>query len=160
MGYPKGEGVTNPAGHIWENGTYIRGDGCALPPVIEPSGGISMSLDNLIIWSRVHLAHLKGKGSLNKKNRDTMYFGCEPEGWYDFDYFNSFVTGYSMGWFNFTMGEDEYIGHSGSTDSYYSSIGVNLNEKQALVFVTNTYSEQVEEAAREICSLIHERSIK
>ncbi len=159
LGYPANEGVTNPAGHILKDYLYIEGVGCALPPVIEPSGGISMSLENLIIWSRVQLAQLAGKGSLSKENGEAIFFHPEQKGWYSFDYYNTYVTGYSMGWFNFTMGDDEYIGHGGSNESYYASIGINLTNKRALVFVINAYSDSVEEAAREICALIHERSI-
>lgn len=158
FGYPEGAGVTNPAGHILKDNTYVPGDGCALPPVILPSGGISMSLENLIKWSRVHLNHLRGNSILSRKNCDRMYFDREQKGWYSFPYNSTYVTGYAMGWFNFKMGETEYIGHSGTTESYYASMGINLNGKRALVFLTNAYSDSVEAAASEICTLIDGRT--
>lgn len=158
LGYPQGAGVVNPAGHVMIDGAHVPGDGCALPPVILPSGGISMSLENLIIWSRVHLELLNGKSTLSEKSRNRMYFDKDQKGWYSFPYYNTFVTGYAMGWFNFTMGDTEYIGHSGTSESYYASIGINLDKRRALVFMTNAYSDSVEAAAREICALIDLRT--
>ncbi len=144
-GWPCDSNPMYPLGHTLNGDTLKQGRPFEFAAAIEPSGHISMSLENLIKWSRVHLAILSGSDTtLSKRNRDCMYYGRKE---------------YAMGWYNFEIGGVKFLSHTGIVDSFFASMGINVDKNQALLFLVNAYGPAVESAANEIYMLIHERTM-
>jgi D-alanyl-D-alanine carboxypeptidase len=160
IGWPVESDPDNPRGHLEKEEGFIPGRSFELATAIQPSGDISLSLENFILWGKLNLALLEGSDStLSSENRDIFYYGQEEQNqnWYPFEYGDMKFTGYSMGWYNTELYGTPYLLHMGSSESFYASIGIDLKENRVSVVLMNAYGENVENAAYEIHEEVRKR---
>ena len=92
-----------------------------------PSGNISITVQGLLEYARLHLSGLQGNDNFLHSDTYQAIFNSYPE--------------YSLGWWVEGKGENKHYSHRGSNGAFYGFVSINPQTNGGIVVMINTHEE-------------------
>lgn len=126
LGSPSTPGLLDqPLGHLVKNQMYVSSDTSPLPEIVQPAGGVHISLSSLATYARFQLNGKQG-------NNDLMDQAVLNE-----LYRERNDAGYSLGWYVDPEDNDGVIMHTGYNGAWLSMLVIDYKNTVSYFAVTN-----------------------
>jgi len=133
-GWPGAGDPNQPWGHTWHNNMWVPNDPNSadnlFPPVLNPAGNLSMSLDDDAKWALLNLRGLQGVNSpiLSAASIQRLHTAVGvPPG----------QPGYALGWGIALINGHLVSYHLGSAGTFDAEIGIDATGDRAIVIMAN-----------------------